>query len=147
MAQFRLSSALPLVHQLFGPVENNRTLSEDGPSLFSVESEADRLNIGPVQTEYEGEYGFTIYKLIEGLPILRWKVGKPPHIWNARAQKTFHLRILNRRHLSHLEIHCHWGPYSITGHRPRQASNLASDEGVWLFIRLHLHDLGSRRLV
>jgi len=59
LAHMRITSPLPLVHSLFGPVDPARTWQEDGVYLFSAESDNDRLNIGPV-TLPNGEAVFVI---------------------------------------------------------------------------------------
>ncbi|KAG9011455.1 hypothetical protein FRB94_008286 [Tulasnella sp. JGI-2019a] len=47
LAQRRITSPIGLVHQLFGPIEPSRTWKEGSLGIFSVESEADRLDVGP----------------------------------------------------------------------------------------------------
>lgn len=47
---------------MFGPVEATRTWKEDGTQLFSVETESDRLGVGPIDT-VDGGATFGIARL------------------------------------------------------------------------------------
>ncbi|KAG8907625.1 hypothetical protein FRC01_007615 [Tulasnella sp. 417] len=59
LVYLRITSSLPIVHALFGPVDCSRTWSKDGVEMFSTESEKDRLYVGPVKTQTEGDsFGF-----------------------------------------------------------------------------------------
>jgi len=53
LAHIRVTSPLPLVHLLFGPIDPARTWKDEGSSLFSVETEDDRLNVGPMLTAHD----------------------------------------------------------------------------------------------
>ncbi|KAG8932298.1 hypothetical protein FRC00_000072 [Tulasnella sp. 408] len=59
LVHLRITSSLPIVHALFGPVDSSRTWKNEGVEMFSTESETDRLYIGPVQSQTQGEsFGF-----------------------------------------------------------------------------------------
>ncbi|KAG8907626.1 hypothetical protein FRC01_007616 [Tulasnella sp. 417] len=59
LVHLRITSSLPIVHALFGPVDCSRTWKTDGVEMFSTESEKDRLYVGPVKTQTEGDsFGF-----------------------------------------------------------------------------------------
>ncbi|KAG8913760.1 hypothetical protein FRC01_004396 [Tulasnella sp. 417] len=59
LVHLRITSSLPIVHALFGPVDCSRTWKNDGVEMFSTESETDRLYVGPVRTQTEGDsFGF-----------------------------------------------------------------------------------------
>ncbi|KAG8849139.1 hypothetical protein FRB96_000925 [Tulasnella sp. 330] len=60
LARMRLTSLLPMIHLLFGPIDAARTWKEGGTGLFNVESEAHRLNIGPIETLGERSFGVTM---------------------------------------------------------------------------------------
>lgn len=62
LAHARLTSPVALLHQLFGPVESSRTWREDGLGVFAVESEADRLMVGPVKTG-QGDSAFGVTRM------------------------------------------------------------------------------------
>ncbi|KAG8874725.1 hypothetical protein FRB97_005683 [Tulasnella sp. 331] len=59
LAHMRLTSLLPMIHLLFGPIDPTRTWKEGGTRLFNVESEKHRLNIGMIETS-EGERSFGV---------------------------------------------------------------------------------------
>lgn len=59
LVHLRITSSLPIVHALFGPVDCARTWKADGVEMFSTESEKDRLYVGPVGSQIEGaSFGF-----------------------------------------------------------------------------------------
>ncbi|KIO22309.1 hypothetical protein M407DRAFT_28182 [Tulasnella calospora MUT 4182] len=59
LVHLRFTSSLPIVHALFGPVDLSRTWKNDGVEMFSTESEKDRLYVGPVRSQIEGDsFGF-----------------------------------------------------------------------------------------
>ncbi|KIO22307.1 hypothetical protein M407DRAFT_216733 [Tulasnella calospora MUT 4182] len=59
LVHLRITSSLPIVHALFGPVDCSRTWKNDGVEMFSTDSEKDRLYVGPVRSQTEGDsFGF-----------------------------------------------------------------------------------------
>jgi len=65
LAHVRLTSPLAYTHALYGPVEPSRTWTQDGLGVFSAETEADRLNVGPVLTA-RGDEAFGVVRGHEG---------------------------------------------------------------------------------
>ncbi|KAG9044580.1 hypothetical protein FS837_007898 [Tulasnella sp. UAMH 9824] len=60
LVHLRLTSSLPIVHALFGPVDSSRPWKSEGVEMFSTESETDRLYVGPVRSLTQGEsFGFS----------------------------------------------------------------------------------------
>ncbi|KAG8913759.1 hypothetical protein FRC01_004395 [Tulasnella sp. 417] len=55
LVHLRITSSLPIVHALFCPVDCSRTWNNDGVEMFSKESDKDRLYVGPVRTQTEGD--------------------------------------------------------------------------------------------
>lgn len=72
----RVTSLLPLIHLLFGPIEAERTWKEDGTRLFSVEGESDRLAVGPIDTQ-DGGAIFGIARVQGALSLS--PIDKPEH--------------------------------------------------------------------
>ncbi|KAG8948018.1 hypothetical protein FRC04_010060 [Tulasnella sp. 424] len=59
LVHLRITNSLPIVHALFGPVDSSRTWKDDGVEMFSTEAEKDRLYVGPVRSQTEGDsFGF-----------------------------------------------------------------------------------------
>lgn len=64
LAHTRLTSPLPYIHALFGPVDSAKTWKEDGLELFSSETDVDRLDVGPVSAP-DGELAFGVARAPE----------------------------------------------------------------------------------
>lgn len=59
LVHLRITSSLPIIHALFGPVDSSRTWKNDGVEMFSTESEKDRLYVGPLRSQGKGDsFGF-----------------------------------------------------------------------------------------
>jgi hypothetical protein len=59
LARTRLVEPLTVFHSAFDPEEAHRSWEKSAVNLFSVASEADRLNIGPIRTD-DGTTAFSV---------------------------------------------------------------------------------------